>query len=167
MSVIFYAFATIHQMAELSHRQALPRGLEAPAQARRVLAAWAGDALQPEVLDRARLVLSELVNNAVLHGSGGIALQLGLDDDRLLIEVIDEGQGFEHEVRKIPFEDLSGRGLSIVDAEASRWGIHEGTTHVWAELDRTGPGTPGEATHVWAEIERSGPRVGEDAKPTE
>jgi hypothetical protein len=27
----------------------------------------------------------------------------------------------------------------IVDAESSRWGIHEGTTHVWFELERPGP----------------------------
>ena len=27
----------------------------------------------------------------------------------------------------------------IVEAEASRWGVHEGTTHVWFEVERPGP----------------------------
>jgi hypothetical protein len=34
---------------------------------------------------------------------------------------------------------VGGWGLSIVDALASRWGVHEGTTHVWFELERPGP----------------------------
>lgn len=86
-----------------------------------------------------KLICSELVNNAVVHGRGEIELRGDLNDDRVLIEVIDQGEGFEHVVREVPFEQLSGRGLLIVDAEASRWGVHEGTTHVWAEVERAGP----------------------------
>ena len=37
------------------------------------------------------------------------------------------------------FDELHGRGLAIVDSESSRWGIHEGTTHVWFELELSGP----------------------------
>lgn len=125
----------------------LPRTLDAAARARRLLAQWFEKALEPQELDSAKLVSTELVNNAVLHGTGMIRLQAEVNNDRLLIEVIDQGAGFEHTVRVIPFEQLSGRGLTIVDTEASRWGIHEGTTHVWAELERTGP------------------RVGKEAKP--
>jgi hypothetical protein len=65
----------------------------------------------------------------------------------VLVEVIDEGSGFERVVRRNDFEDVGGRGLTIVESQASRWGIHEGTTHVWFEL------------------ERSGPRLGEESKP--
>ena len=56
-----------------------------------------------------------------------------------LAEVIDEGSGFEREVRRGDFERLGGWGLSLVDAESSRWGVHEGTTHVWFEIERPGP----------------------------
>jgi anti-sigma regulatory factor (Ser/Thr protein kinase) len=131
----------------MQYREELARVVEAPARARRLLVDWVGNELDAAELDRAKLVVSELVNNAVLHGDGSIMLMVDLDEHRLRIEVIDEGRGFEHVVRVIPFEELSGRGLAIVDAEASRWGIHEGTTHVWAEL------------------ERAGPRLGEHAKP--
>ena len=116
----------------------LQRNREAPRIARRSLVDWIGSALAPEGLDDAKLLTSELVSNAVLHGRGKIVLRAQLDDDSVLVEVIDEGKGFERGVRRQEFDDLHGRGLAIVDAQASRWGIHEGTTHVWFELERPG-----------------------------
>jgi anti-sigma regulatory factor (Ser/Thr protein kinase) len=117
----------------------LPRDPRAAGRARRELEELCAGAFTPDDLDRARLLVSELVNNAVLHGSGQITLTAGLDDDRLLVEVIDEGTGFERVVRERELEQLGGWGLNIVDSESSRWGIHEGTTHVWFEIERPGP----------------------------
>jgi anti-sigma regulatory factor (Ser/Thr protein kinase) len=117
----------------------LPRRDQAPGQARRWLAGWLSGTLERDDRDRARLLASELVTNAVLHGQGRIMLCGHVDTDRVLVEVIDEGHGFEREVRQQPFEAARGRGLGIVEAESSRWGIHEGTTHVWFELERPGP----------------------------
>jgi anti-sigma regulatory factor (Ser/Thr protein kinase) len=117
----------------------LPRTRGSPVLARRSLAHWfAGDVDSNEVRT-AELLVSELVTNAVMHGHGKIILRAHLDQDRLLVEVIDEGGGFERTVRHGDFDSIGGRGLAIVDAEASRWGIHEGTTHVWFELERPGP----------------------------
>jgi anti-sigma regulatory factor (Ser/Thr protein kinase) len=127
----------------------IPRGAAAPLLARRQLAGWLGDALDQDQLASAKLLTTELITNAVLHGRGRIVLRADLNQDRLLVEVIDEGSGFEHQIRREDFSQLGGWGLSIVDQEASRWGVHEGTTHVWFEL------------------ERPGPRVGDEAKPTE
>jgi anti-sigma regulatory factor (Ser/Thr protein kinase) len=118
----------------------LPRRRQAPGIARRSVADWlAPVALEGEEMEDVRLIVSELVTNAVLHGRGQIALRAHVDDDRVRVEVIDQGHGFEHVVRRVPFERLSGRGLAIVDDLASRWGIHEGTTHVWFEVERPGP----------------------------
>jgi anti-sigma regulatory factor (Ser/Thr protein kinase) len=103
------------------------------------LGKWCGAALEPAEVHKAKLLASELVTNAVVHGEGRIILRAHLDEDRLLVEVADEGSGFEREARRGGFEDLSGRGLLIVDAESSRWGIREGTNHVWFELERAGP----------------------------
>jgi anti-sigma regulatory factor (Ser/Thr protein kinase) len=127
--------------------QELERDPGAPGQARRALTKWAGTQLDGEELYNAKLLASELVTNAVLHGRGRIILRGRLDEHRLLVEVIDEGSGFERELRRNDFEDVGGRGLAIVESQASRWGIHEGTTHVWFEL------------------ERGGPRLGEASKP--
>jgi anti-sigma regulatory factor (Ser/Thr protein kinase) len=80
------------------------------------------------------LVVSELVTNAVLYGRGAITLKLRVDRDGIFGEVVDQGGGFEREVRERGPDELTGRGLMIVDALSRRWGIHEGTTHVWFEL---------------------------------
>jgi anti-sigma regulatory factor (Ser/Thr protein kinase) len=121
------------------HELELPRSPGSPAEARRALTKWFAADLDGEELHRAKLLVSELVTNAVLHGKGQIVLRAHADDDRLLVEVMDEGSGFERQVRRHTFEDVGGRGLSIVESESSRWGIHEGTTHVWFELERAGP----------------------------
>lgn len=125
----------------------LPRSPLAPGIARRSVSSWFRDALSGDELDTAKLLTSELVANAVVHGQGNIVLRGGLDENRIHIEVIDEGRGFEHELRRRDFDELHGRGLAIVETESSRWGIHDGTTHVWFEL------------------ELSGPRLGADSKP--
>lgn len=131
----------------MKYEAPLPRRPDAASQARRLLTHWfKGEVGQPE-MSGVKMICSELVNNAVMHGRGAIQLRADIDGDRILIDVVDEGEGFEHVVRQVPFDELSGRGLAIVEAESSRWGIHEGTTHVWAE------------------VERAGPRVGVKAKP--
>jgi anti-sigma regulatory factor (Ser/Thr protein kinase) len=80
-----------------------------------------------------------LASGPQTHGRGRVILRAELDEDRLLVEVIDDGHGFERIVRQRDFESVGGRGLAIVDVLASRWGIHEGITHVWFELERPGP----------------------------
>jgi anti-sigma regulatory factor (Ser/Thr protein kinase) len=117
----------------------LPRSVEAPRAARRLVRDWLPEDLAGEELESAQLLVSELVTNAVVHGRGCVILRAELDEDRLLVEVIDDGDGFERIVRQRDFESVGGRGLAIVDVLASRWGIHEGTTHVWFELERPGP----------------------------
>jgi anti-sigma regulatory factor (Ser/Thr protein kinase) len=123
----------------MEHEMELPRSPHAPSLARRALTQWYGGNLESEELHRVKLLASELVTNAVVHGDGAIHLRADLDEDRIIVEVLDQGSGFEHDVREVPFDELRGRGLGIVDAASSRWGIHEGTTHVWFELERAGP----------------------------
>jgi anti-sigma regulatory factor (Ser/Thr protein kinase) len=117
----------------------LPRSELGPLLARRALARWYGLFLDDDELADATTIVSELVTNAVVHGTGQIHLRTDLDADRLVVHVIDEGSGFEHKARQVPADQLHGRGLLIVDATSSRWGIYEGTTHVWAEVERSGP----------------------------
>jgi anti-sigma regulatory factor (Ser/Thr protein kinase) len=123
----------------VEHSDELPRASGAPALARKLLDGWFGDSLAGHELDSARLLVSELVTNSVVHGQGQIRLAARMDDNRILVEVCDEGSSFEHTARSVPFDQLHGRGLGIVDALSSRWGIHEGTTHVWFEIERSGP----------------------------
>jgi PAS domain S-box-containing protein len=110
-----------------------------PSVARRLLERSFGDALNSNELERAKLAISELTSNAVRHGEGEITLVAELDRERLLVEVIDHGSGFEHAVPERGADQVGGWGLFIVDAETSRWGIDEGNTHVWFEIERNGP----------------------------
>jgi hypothetical protein len=104
--------------------------------ARRRLTEEFAEELEHDELEDAKLLSSELVTNAVVHGRGDIQLSALLNDVRLTVEVIDQGEGFERTAPNSGSATMGGQGLNIVDALASRWGIHQGTSHVWFELDR-------------------------------
>jgi anti-sigma regulatory factor (Ser/Thr protein kinase) len=114
----------------------LPRANQAPDIARRWVAETFAAELDILQQQKARLLVSELVTNAVIHGRGRIELRARLDQDRLLVRVIDEGPGFTTALRERDLDTPGGDGLRIVDAEASRWGIREGAADVWFELRR-------------------------------
>jgi Histidine kinase-like ATPase domain len=122
----------------------LPRGVDAPWLARRSLGDWYGATLRPGELHLAKLLTSELVTNAVLHGHGRITLSARLERQRLVVEVADEGGGFEYVAGQHSVDHLRGRGLAIVDAESARWGIDDGETHVWFELGVATPARTGQ-----------------------
>jgi anti-sigma regulatory factor (Ser/Thr protein kinase) len=111
----------------------LDRETSAPSVARRAIERRFAE-LDPQRRADLTLVVSELVANAVVHGRGAITLKLEHDGDTVRGEVIDEGGGFEQQVRERGPDEIGGRGLLVVEALATRWGIHEGTTHVWFEL---------------------------------
>jgi anti-sigma regulatory factor (Ser/Thr protein kinase) len=117
----------------------LPRSHDAPWRARRSLSQWYGATLRADELHLAKLLTSELVTNAVLHGQGRVMLSARLQDGRLVVEVTDEGPGFDYSVGQRSFDHLRGRGLAIVDAESAAWGIGDGTTQVWFELAVSAP----------------------------
>ena len=118
----------------------LPRDPSAPAAARRAVKSHCDGLLQPERLGDLQLVLTELVSNALVHGRGEILLRLDVEGDTVRGEVVDQGDGFDHELRVSGPEEVGGRGLMLVEQLTSRWGTHVGTTHVWFELS-VGPST--------------------------
>lgn len=108
-----------------------------PAVARRRLVERFGADLDSHALQDAQLLTSELVTNAVLHGRGPIELTMLLDETHLTVDVTDHGGGFERTARgPRALDAVGGHGLNIVDALASRWGIQDGSSHVWFELER-------------------------------
>lgn len=112
----------------------LPRGAEAGVSARRFLEEHFSDHLANAALSKANLVVSELVNNAFVHGEGRIVLKTQLRDGTLRVEVIDEGSAQAPAIRERGLEETGGFGLRIVESLSRRWGAFEGTTHVWADL---------------------------------
>ena len=66
---------------------------------------------------------------------GPIELTALLDENRLTVDVTDQGDGFERAAPERDEHAPGGHGLDIVDAVASRWGIDEGRSHVWFQLE--------------------------------
>jgi anti-sigma regulatory factor (Ser/Thr protein kinase) len=114
-------------------------GPAAAAEARAAVGALDGHA-DEELLDDLRLLLSEVVTNAVRHASSpreakiGVAVSVARDSVRA--EVSDSGPGFEPTPRDAPELEAGGWGLHLVDRIASRWGVDRGkSVRVWFELD--------------------------------
>ena len=120
----------------------LPAEPKSAAVARRSLVALQ-ETLPPGRLEDLRLIVSELLTNAVVHSGLTIGDWIRLTVDVLpglvRVEVTDAGNGFAEEARRrspgAPEIAEHGYGLVIVERLALRWGIerdHE--TMVWAEI---------------------------------
>jgi hypothetical protein len=86
-------------------------------------------------LEDLQVIVSELTSNALLYGAGAIHLRALLEDGLVHGEVIDEGGGFERRVAEHGIEAVGGNGLNIVGGLTRRWGIHDGSSHVWFVLE--------------------------------
>jgi anti-sigma regulatory factor (Ser/Thr protein kinase) len=102
----------------------------ARAQVRQTLRGWG----LGEHTDLAELIVSELVTNAIVHGTGPIRVTLSVADDELQFGVRDEGGG--RPVRRQPGPaDERGRGLEVIDSLLALHGRVRGVA-----ADRRGPG---------------------------
>lgn len=116
----------------------LTEGAHAPARARAWVNAHTAE-LPRDTVEDALLMVSELVTNAVRHGSPDVVLTLDVLADRIRIAVHDAGDSLPLVAEGRPaVERPTGRGLLIVAATASDWGVTQaegrpGKT-VWAEL---------------------------------
>ncbi len=115
--------------------------LGAPAAARRfvrqVLAEWRRE----DLLEAAQLCASELATNAVLHAAvdGPVELDLawsGGEAPEVQLRVADRSVDRLPVGRRPSARSRGGRGLRIVEASASRWGVTVAPDHkvVWCDL---------------------------------
>jgi serine/threonine-protein kinase RsbW len=120
------------------YSQSLPKAPAASAAARQMLDRFNAE-LPESMREDARLLISELVANAVEHASdgGAVEVRVELGDERLRVEVGDSGPGFKWVPRRDDAGSERGWGLHFTDLVASRWGIDESPTVVWFELDRS------------------------------
>ncbi|WP_405940181.1 SpoIIE family protein phosphatase [Streptomyces sp. NBC_00726] len=120
--------------------QADPEGLS---EARNIVRQALTDWDMAELADDAELVTGELLVNVLLHTEGGAVLTLEVLPEpvrRVRLSVQDRSSAWPR--RRSPGETAtSGRGLLLLDAVSTRWGIEprgEGKA-VWCEI---GPGAP-------------------------
>ena len=82
------------------------------------------DHLAPDLVEDAKLLVSEIVTNAVLHGQPQVTLALRIDPPGLGVVVADSGSTQPSlPTSQVEPDQRSGRGLLIVDAVASAWGV--------------------------------------------
>ena len=94
-----------------------------------------GGQVDSERLADARLLVSEVVTNAVEHvpEDGEIEVQVTYEDSRLRVVVADPGPGFK--VRERDPDNHRGWGLQFVQRLADSWGVSpDGRNRVWFEL---------------------------------
>jgi anti-anti-sigma factor len=93
-----------------------------------------------ELVDRAILVASELVTNAVVHTQGRLRLRLELVAGRLHLAVADQSPRLLRLAADPADSDAEGgRGMLVVDQLASSWGVQhppEGGKVIWCVLQR-------------------------------
>jgi anti-sigma regulatory factor (Ser/Thr protein kinase) len=101
-----------------------------------------------ELIESAVLMVSELATNSIRHATTGFQLTIACEREAVLIEVTDVGGG-SPQLRSPAPEDLTGRGLRIVEALSDDWGVQRSASPgktVWFKVasrlpDVTGHGS--------------------------
>jgi anti-sigma regulatory factor (Ser/Thr protein kinase) len=75
-----------------------------------------------QALDRALLLTSEIVTNAILHARTPLRLVVCLDNGEAEVRVYDGGQALPRR-RSYQPDAGTGRGMNLVEALADRWGV--------------------------------------------
>ena len=95
--------------------------------------------LAPEQEDNLRLVISEVVTNALRHGAPGEQIDLAVTakEEFLCVQVSDDGPGLAPRPRAMTPDDHGGFGLFFVEQLTRRWGVtrENQRTRVWFELE--------------------------------
>lgn len=90
------------------------------------------------VLEDVKLLVSELVTNAVVHADSDVEVAVRLLNDAVRIEVVDRAPAQPLRPSDPPQDAESGRGLLLVETLASAWGVEaldQGKV-VWFEVPR-------------------------------
>jgi serine/threonine-protein kinase RsbW len=124
----------------------LPLDVPAPEAARIVVARAVSKHVPPWVLERAQLVVTELVTNGLRHSGGSagasVRVRVGLVAGEIWLEVEDAGSD-RVAAQRAPNPDAGdGFGFHIVQTLSECWGVERaahGPTRVWAQLSDAAP----------------------------
>lgn len=125
------------------HNQvALFADTKAPGAARTFLEMCAGELLPDRLLSDARLVVTELVTNSLVHGCldgrDAVVVRIRIDADSLRLEVVNPGVAGEIVETNGGSPDRGrGYGLALVTRLSTAWGVlRSEDTRVWVEMAR-------------------------------
>ncbi|SCK39176.1 ATP-binding protein [Streptomyces sp. WMMB 322] len=92
----------------------------------------------PELAEVARLCVSELLTNAIVHVGPGtpVTLHASMAGPRPRLSLTDPAPGAPPVLQQAPHEAESGRGLALLEALTHGWGVERraGSKTVWCEL---------------------------------
>ena len=114
-------------------------GPRAAGRARKELGRLGAD-LHGPVIERLRLLVTELVTNSVRHaGAATVELAVLVGPERVRVEIANPGAPFTPQVGTAGREAESGWGLFLVDRLSDVWGVVDdpGYQRIWFELGRT------------------------------
>jgi anti-sigma regulatory factor (Ser/Thr protein kinase) len=119
----------------VTHELELGPQATSPREARRFVSSWARSWGYSELAETAALLTSELVTNAVLHVGSPLLVEVDDLHDGLRVAVHDRSPD-PPTMRAVADVDVRGRGLLIVDAFATSWGIDDDELgkEVWFEI---------------------------------
>jgi anti-sigma regulatory factor (Ser/Thr protein kinase) len=127
-----------HHPAAISRR--FPPERRSAAAARRELETllWNLDSAEFDVIS---LLVTEMIANSVKHSGmrpgGSVRLDVALTEERVRVEVRDDGRGFVPAARDHDSPLESHWGLHLIEELADRWSVEtDPYTVVWFELDR-------------------------------
>ena len=127
------------EVPEERRTRTLPILPGAVSEARRWAASVTDGLLDPDPAESLRLVISELVTNALRHAADGERIDIAVTPkpDFLCVQVTDDGPGLAPRPRALESVDEGGFGLFFVEQLARRWGVtrENRRTRVWFELD--------------------------------
>ena len=127
------------EVPETRRTHTLPTVPGAVSEARRWASSVTAGMLGADAAESLRLVVSELVTNALRHGAAGerIDLTVTAKQDFLCVQVTDDGPGLAPRPRALETDDDGGFGLFFVEQLTRRWGVtrENRRTRVWFELD--------------------------------
>ena len=111
----------------------------AVSEARRWVGAVADAHVDDAQAEKLRLVISELVTNALRHGDHSERIDLAVTPkpEFLCVQVTDDGPGLVPRPRALETDEEGGFGLFFVEQLTRRWGVtrENHRTRVWFELD--------------------------------
>jgi anti-sigma regulatory factor (Ser/Thr protein kinase) len=140
----------VSTVSELNATLDLPLGNAAPAAARKamrhMLIAW--QLTDPDWLDDAELVVSELVTNAVRFGGGCIELSMQSHEGRVILRAADGSSVVPRD--RGPGAEGRGYGIRLIESCGEAWGVEDfhGGKRVWVRLRVCpSPGSVADADH--------------------
>ena len=116
----------------------LPPAPQTVAEARERVMALAQPFVEAARLPDLRLVISEVITNAVRHGGDGdLLIAVTPKREFLCVQVTDTGDGFAPRPRAYAPDDDGGFGLFLIERLTRRWGLtrEDENTRVWFEFD--------------------------------